>query len=122
LTTPHKVRPASFLSTALPLNVKLELRAIMALWPVRYIRLLAVVVNGLMIRSTPICGRHYLIDLVAGGLVAWGGIAAAKWLNARWLAQKRKWRTGAICGGARNSDVAAPPAPPRWPLSTGHTL
>ena len=61
-----------------------------ALWPVRYIRPLAVVVNGLMILSTPISGQHYFVDVVAGGLVAWGGIAAAKWLNARWKLQERK--------------------------------
>jgi membrane-associated phospholipid phosphatase len=48
------------------------------------------VVNGLMILSTPISGQHYFVDLVAGGLVAWGGIAAAKWLNAGWLVQQRK--------------------------------
>lgn len=58
-----------------------------ALWPVRYVRLPAVIVNGLMILSTPISGEHYLVDVIAGGIVANAAIVAAKWLNGRWLMQ-----------------------------------
>ncbi len=58
-----------------------------ALWPVRYVRLMAVVVNGLMILSTPISGEHYVVDVIAGGIVANAAIVTAKWLNARWLMQ-----------------------------------
>jgi membrane-associated phospholipid phosphatase len=55
-----------------------------ALWPIRYLRVLAVVVNGLMILSTPISGEHYAIDVIAGGIVAAAAIFAAKWIMRRW--------------------------------------
>jgi len=60
-----------------------------ALWPARYVRSPTVIVNGLMILSTPISGGHYGVDVIAGGLVANAAILAASWLNARWLVQDR---------------------------------
>jgi hypothetical protein len=63
-----------------------------ALWPVRYLRLLGVIVNGLMILSTPISGEHYAADVLAGGIVASAAILAAKWLKVRWLMQNGNCR------------------------------
>lgn len=44
-----------------------------ALWRVQYLRLVGLILNALLIASTPISGSHYLIDVIAGGGVA--GIA-----------------------------------------------
>lgn len=41
-----------------------------ALWPIRRLRWPAVVVNVLMIASTPIDGAHYAIDIIGGIVVA----------------------------------------------------
>jgi hypothetical protein len=54
-----------------------------ALWPVRWIRPIAVVANVAMFAATPIDGGHYFVDLMAGIAVAWLGIAAAGWLTRR---------------------------------------
>jgi membrane-associated phospholipid phosphatase len=47
-----------------------------ALWPIRYLRWPAVLLNVLVIASTPSIGGHYLIDVIAGALVAVGAILA----------------------------------------------
>lgn len=47
-----------------------------ALWPVRWLRWLALALNSMMILSTPIEGSHYFVDTIAG--VA---IAAAVWIT-----------------------------------------
>ncbi len=48
-----------------------------ALWPVRWIRPIAVVANAAMMASTPIDGGHYFVDLIAGVSVAILAIVAA---------------------------------------------
>jgi hypothetical protein len=49
-----------------------------ALWPVRWMRPLALIANGAMMASTPIDGGHYFIDLVAGIAVAALAVTAAR--------------------------------------------
>jgi hypothetical protein len=49
-----------------------------ALWPVRWMRPLALLANGAMLVSTPIVGGHYFVDLVAGVVVAVLAILAAR--------------------------------------------
>jgi hypothetical protein len=49
-----------------------------ALWSVRWLRPLVVVVNGAMLAATPINGGHYLVDLIAGIAIAVAAIAAAR--------------------------------------------
>jgi membrane-associated phospholipid phosphatase len=48
--------------------------------PVRFFGPAALVTNALMIASTPVVGGHYLIDVVAGAVLAVAAIAAAQWL------------------------------------------
>jgi membrane-associated phospholipid phosphatase len=54
-----------------------------ALWPVRWIRPIAIVANVAMMASTPIDGGHYFVDLIAGAAVALLAIAAAKAFTSR---------------------------------------
>jgi hypothetical protein len=49
-----------------------------ALWPVRWIRPIAIIANGMMLASTPIAGGHYFIDLAAGLAVAMLAIVVAR--------------------------------------------
>lgn len=49
-----------------------------ALWPVRWIRWPALVLNLLLITSVPVVGNHYFVDVPAGAAVA-----AASWFAAR---------------------------------------
>ncbi|WGS20237.1 MULTISPECIES: phosphatase PAP2 family protein [unclassified Bradyrhizobium] len=53
-----------------------------ALWPVRVIGIVAAVMNVLMVASTPVIGAHYVIDVIAGVLLAVICIAAAKYATA----------------------------------------
>lgn len=53
-----------------------------ALWPVRVIGIVAAAMNVLMIASTPVIGAHYVIDVIAGVLLAVICIAAAKYATA----------------------------------------
>ena len=48
-----------------------------ALWPVRYVRWPMAALNLAIISTTPVCGAHYAIDVVAGAAVALGSIAAS---------------------------------------------
>jgi len=57
-----------------------------ALWPVRWMRPVAVIANGVMLASCPVDGAHYVIDLVAGIGVAVLAIIAARWISRRALA------------------------------------
>jgi membrane-associated phospholipid phosphatase len=50
-----------------------------ALWTVRYLRIPVLVLNVLMVASTPTAGSHYFIDVVGGTVVAILAIAAANW-------------------------------------------
>jgi len=52
-----------------------------ALWPVRWMRPIALVANAAMLASTPIDGGHYFVDLIAGVAVAGAAIFAARWLS-----------------------------------------
>jgi hypothetical protein len=54
-----------------------------ALWPVRWIRPIAVLANVMMLAATPIDGGHYFIDLAAGLAVAVLAIIAARWCGRR---------------------------------------
>jgi uncharacterized membrane protein len=49
-----------------------------ALWAVRWLRPLALLVNGAMLAATPLNGGHYFIDLIAGVVVAVLAIVAAR--------------------------------------------
>jgi hypothetical protein len=49
-----------------------------ALWPVRWIRPIAVLANGAMLVSCPVDGAHYVIDLIAGIAIAIFAIIAAR--------------------------------------------
>jgi PAP2 superfamily len=52
-----------------------------ALAPVRGFGPIALVLNTLMIVSTPVIGAHYLIDVIAGMALAAASIMFAKWLS-----------------------------------------
>jgi len=52
-----------------------------ALWPVRWIRPFAVLVNLAMLAATPIAGGHYFVDLLAGVAVALAAIVVARRLD-----------------------------------------
>jgi membrane-associated phospholipid phosphatase len=54
-----------------------------ALWPVRWIRPIAILANVAMLASTPIDGGHYFIDLVAGLAVAVVAIMVARAVSRR---------------------------------------
>src|SRR5262249_35388893 len=56
-----------------------------ALWPVRWMRPVALLANGAMLASTPIDGGHYFIDLIAGIAVALFAILVARRVCSRVL-------------------------------------
>jgi len=47
-----------------------------ALWPIRLLRFPLLVLNFLLIASTPLAGAHYLVDLIGGAVVAFAAIFA----------------------------------------------
>jgi len=49
-----------------------------AFWPIRWLRPLALLCNGAMMAATPVGGGHYLVDLLAGIVVAAAAIYAAR--------------------------------------------
>jgi membrane-associated phospholipid phosphatase len=49
--------------------------------PVRVWGPVALVLNGLMLASTPVLGGHYLVDVVGGIALAVASIAFANWLS-----------------------------------------
>lgn len=65
------------------LHAALAVILIAAFWPVPVARWISAVVNSLMLAATPIDGSHYLIDVVAGVVVAVLCIFAARALVAR---------------------------------------
>jgi membrane-associated phospholipid phosphatase len=78
-----------------------------ALWTVPYLRWVGLVVNGLMILSTPLTGAHYIIDVVAGTIVAVAAIAFA-----RFVGRVHGGRRARVSRGAERSgciQVAASP-------------
>ena len=48
-----------------------------ALWPMKSIRWPIAALNLAIISTTPVCGAHYAIDVIAGAAVALGSIAAS---------------------------------------------
>lgn len=50
---------------------------IWAAWPSRVLRLPMLLINGAMLAATPVEGTHYLIDVVAGAIIA----VAALWIT-----------------------------------------
>jgi membrane-associated phospholipid phosphatase len=48
-----------------------------ALWPVKSVRWPIAALNLAIISTTPVCGAHYAIDVIAGAAVALGSIAAS---------------------------------------------
>jgi membrane-associated phospholipid phosphatase len=48
-----------------------------ALWPIKSIRWPIAALNLAIISTTPVCGAHYAIDVIAGAAVALGSIAAS---------------------------------------------
>ena len=59
-----------------------------ALWAVRGLRPIVIVVNGVMLAATPLNGGHYFIDLIAGVTIAVAAIVAAR-VVARIIAQRQ---------------------------------
>jgi membrane-associated phospholipid phosphatase len=53
--------------------------AVWAVWPVRFARWPMLILNLLMVASTPIEGAHYLVDVIGGVLVGAGAVAVAAW-------------------------------------------
>jgi|SRR5665213_435055 len=51
-----------------------------ALWPMKSIRWPIAALNLAIISTTPVCGAHYAIDVIAGAAVALGSIAASGFL------------------------------------------
>ena len=60
-----------------------------ALWPMRPLRVVLVPLNLLLIASTPLCGSHYVTDIIGGAAVAFGAIVTATWLVRISLANER---------------------------------
>ncbi len=58
-----------------------------ALWPVRWMRPIALLANAAMLASTPVNGGHYFVDLVAGlaiaALAVWAARRVSDGLNRR---------------------------------------
>jgi hypothetical protein len=50
-----------------------------ALWPLRWVRPLNLAINAAMLVATPIGGGHYLVDVLAGVMVAVGSICVARY-------------------------------------------
>jgi membrane-associated phospholipid phosphatase len=74
-----------------------------ALWPVRWMRPLALLANGAMLTSTPIDGGHYFVDLIAGVAVAVLAIMAARWTCRRVLVG-----LPSLAGRAKYAEAAVP--------------
>lgn len=54
-----------------------------ALWSVRWIRPIALLLNGLMLAATPLNGGHYFIDVLVGLTIATLAIVAARQIGRR---------------------------------------
>jgi membrane-associated phospholipid phosphatase len=64
-----------------------------ALWPVAGLRWIGIAVNAVMIAATPIDGMHYLVDVIAGLMIAVACVAAARALAARIAMRTPRWST-----------------------------
>ncbi|MBS0528598.1 MAG: phosphatase PAP2 family protein [Proteobacteria bacterium] len=56
-----------------------------ALWRLRGLRWPALLLNALMIAATPLCGSHYVVDVIAGS-----ALAAVCWIGAMYVAGRCK--------------------------------
>lgn len=56
-----------------------------ALWPVREVRWVAVLLNVWMMIATPVVGAHYCVDIFGGIAVAAGAISAAGLITRYWI-------------------------------------
>lgn len=70
------------------LHAALGLLFMLAMWPVPYLRWVAIALNVLMIAATPVDGGHYFSDVVAGL-----AIAALCWLAAKRCVDRRHLAT-----------------------------
>jgi membrane-associated phospholipid phosphatase len=59
-------------------HAALAILYIWAFWPLRWLRFFLIPCNVAMIASTPVGGGHYLVDVIAGILVAIAAISAAR--------------------------------------------
>jgi membrane-associated phospholipid phosphatase len=57
--------------------------AVWAVWPVRVVRWPLLVLNALMMASTPIEGTHYFVDVIGGVIVSMCSVLAATWARHR---------------------------------------
>jgi membrane-associated phospholipid phosphatase len=64
------------------LHAALAVIMIAALWPIRVLRWIVLVINVTMLVATPIDGAHYLIDVIAGLAIAAVSLLAA-WATVR---------------------------------------
>ena len=71
-----------------------------ALWPVRWMRPVALLANGAMFVSTPVDGGHYFIDLIAGVAVAVVAIIAAGCVCRSVMLRPGRFANGKIIGAA----------------------
>jgi hypothetical protein len=55
---------------------------IWSMWPNRILRFMSCIVNGLMIAASPLFGAHYVVDVLAGIVVALAGIRLAMIISA----------------------------------------
>jgi membrane-associated phospholipid phosphatase len=71
--------------------------AVWALWPIRLIRWPLMMVNAVMVASTPIEGTHYLVDVIGGLAVSAGSVLFVVWIrhaiNRRCAARGREAKT-----------------------------
>lgn len=55
-------------------HAEMGLLFVWSVWPVRIMRWAAIAINGLMIIAVPLCGAHYLTDVIGGAAVALAAI------------------------------------------------
>jgi len=82
-----------------------------ALWPLRRLRPLVVLVNGVMLAATPLDGGHYLVDIIAGVTIAVAAIVAARAFG-RFIAGRQAASAVLSPASARLSAPAMPVAAP----------
>jgi membrane-associated phospholipid phosphatase len=60
------------------LHAALAIIMIAALWPIATLRWPVLILNTVMLAATPIDGAHYLVDVLAGVVIAGGSLVAAR--------------------------------------------
>jgi membrane-associated phospholipid phosphatase len=84
LHTLHGLRSEGII-TFPSLHAGLAVLFAVALWRLRGLRWAALLLNILMLVATPLCGSHYLVDVIAGG-----ALAALCWIAAVSLAARER--------------------------------